>query len=263
MEDLIYLYCITNKIPRINDVKDLADKLYFIYHQGLYALVSRVSKSEFSKENLKKNLTDLEWIKLKAKIHEEIIEGIMRYACVVPFKLATLFNTDDSLRGMLERHMEVLKENLENLEDKEEWGAKIYCDKERLKGGVGQEDGGLLRLDKEIDLSPSGKAFLLRKKKDELINIISSRKVDEYCQYAFNRLRETSLQARINRILSKEITERKEDMVLNSAFLVDKNKVSTFISAGDIIKEEYERSGFFFDCTGPWPPYNFTTIKRV
>ncbi len=243
----------------MKEVEDLAGKPYFIYHRGLYAVVSRVTEDEFSRENLKKNLTDLEWIKQKAKAHEEIIEGIMRSVCAVPFKFATLFNTEDSLMGVLDEHIGILKENLMNLEGKEEWGVKIYCDKGRLKVYLSHEDEDdeIRRLDKEISLSLPGKAFLLKKKKEELINIISSRKINAYCRHAFNKLGEESLEARINKILPKEVTERKEDMILNSAFLVDKNRVSAFINAGNIIRRAYERSGFFFDCTGPWPPYNF------
>ena len=46
-------------------------------------------------------------------------------------------------------------------------------------------------------------------------------------------------------------------MILNAAFLVEKNKLSSFIREIEIIKIQYEGSDFFFDCTGPCPPYNF------
>lgn len=261
-KNLIYLYCVTKKEPKLKEVKNLVDELYFVYHMGLYAVVSKVKESEFSEENLKKNLVDLEWIKAEASIHEKIIEEVMKDTCVIPFKFATLFNNEDNLKAMLEEHVEELKASLKHLEGKEEWGVKIYCDIEKLKENLIQEDEALLKIDKEISASSPGKAFLLKKKKEELINTLLSKKLNEYGQYNFDRLREQSLKARINKLLPKEVTERKDEMILNSAFLVHKDKISAFISGVDILKEQYKDKGLFLNCTGPWPPYNFCDLPK-
>ncbi len=257
-EDLIYLYCVTEKEPKLKEVEKLADKLYFVYHQGLYAVVSIVSHNEFSEENLKKNLSDMWWIRLKVDIHERIIEGIMEGACVIPFKFATLFNSEDNLKMNLEGHMDEFKENLKRLEGKEEWGVKIYCDMERLKDFLNDKDEEILKIDKEINSTSSqGKAFFLKKKKEELLNIAVNKRLNEYGHGVFDRLREESIKTRINKLLPRELTERKEDMILNSAFLVDKSKVREFVQAVDYLNGEYTDIGINLDCTGPWPPYNF------
>jgi len=148
-EDLIYLYCITDKAPKLKEIENSADKPYFIFYQDLYAIVNKVKESEFAEENLKRNLADLEWIKVKASIHEKVIEGIMKNSCVIPFKFAAIFNSEDNLKTMLSRHLEEFKDILEQLEDKEEWGVKIYCDLEKLKEVIIQEDGEILNIDKE------------------------------------------------------------------------------------------------------------------
>ncbi len=261
-KDLIYLYCVTNKVPKLKEVEDLVDELSFVHHCGLYAVVSKVLGCEFSEENLKKNLCDIEWVKLKASIHEKIIEGVMRNSCVVPFKFATLFNTKDNLKACMKEHEEELKENLNNLEGKEEWGVKIYCDAEKLEESLVQEDEEILKIHKEISSSTPGKAFFLKKKEEELLNIAVNKRINEYGQDSFARLREQSLQTRFNKLLPKEVTERKDDMVLNSAFLVEKEKVSAFMSTVGVLKAQHEFSGLFFDCTGPWPPYNFCDFSR-
>ena len=261
-KDLVYLYCVTNKIPKLKNMKILIDNLYSVCHQGIYAVVSKVKESEFSKENLKKNLSDMEWVKIKVDIHEKLIEEVMKDACVVPFKFATLFNTENNLKAILKEHVEELKRNLENLEGKEEWGVKIYSDIEKLKRSLIQEDKEFLKIEEEISSSSPGKAFFLKKKKEELLNIGVNKKINEYGQDSFNRLREQSLQTRINKLLPKEVTERKDEMILNSAFLVDKKKVSVFISVLNALKAQYKDSGLFFDCTGPWPPYNFCNFSN-
>lgn len=257
MKNLLYLYCVTNKIPNVREVRDLIDNLYFIYNQGLFAVVSIVSSDEFDEDNLKKNLTDLEWIKVKASLHEKIIEGIMEDTCVVPFRLATLFTTVDNLRMCLEEHQEEFRDNFKRLEGREEWGVKVYCDVESLKNSIVREDEEILRIDKEINSTLPGKAFFLRKKKEELLDAMANKILCEHSKVSFDRLREHGCQARINKLLSREVTDREDDMILNSAFLIDKNKVREFIRAVDYLSGEYTDIGINLDCSGPWPPYNF------
>jgi len=261
-KNLIYLYCVTKKAPKLKGVGNLVDELYFVYHLGLYAVVSKVKESEFSEENLKKNLANLEWVKDRVTVHEEVIEGIMKNSDVVPFKFATIFSNADNLKAMMDKHLEDFKTNLRNLKNKEEWGVKIYCDIERLKETVIHEESGILKIEKEINSSSSGKAYFLKKKKEELMKEAVNKRINEYGQESFELFKILSYEARINKLLPKEVTEKEDDMVLNSAFLVDKDKVSEFIHAVDDLKTRYNDKGLNLDCTGPWPPYNFCNLSK-
>ncbi|MFH1563025.1 MAG: GvpL/GvpF family gas vesicle protein [Nitrospirota bacterium] len=256
-KNLIYLYCVTNKAPELKGVEDLVEGVYSIYQDGLYAVVSRVFEDEFGEKNLKKNLGDIEWLTARVRIHEGVIEGVMRNTCVVPFKFATLFNSENSLKAMLKEHARDIKTNLQDLEGKEEWGVKIYGHIERLKEVLFKQDEGLLALDKELCSASAGKAFFLKKKKEGLLNTIVNEGVNRYGQDSFERLSKQSIRSRINKLLPKEVTEREEDMILNSAFLVEKERVHTFMGIVEFLKTQYKESGLSFDCTGPWPPYNF------
>ena len=258
-EKLIYVYCVADKEPEIKAaVGGLTDNLHFISHSGIYAVVSMVEEDEFSEENLKKNLADINWIEKKARVHEGVIEGIMKSSVVLPLKFATLFNTEENLKAILEEKSSEFKENLEYLRDKEEWGVKIYCDIDKLKENITRVNGDILKMTKEIDSGSAGKSFFLKKKKEEMLTIAVNKKIQEYGQDSFNRLREQSINAKINKLLPEEVTEKKEKMILNSAFLVEKDKVNAFNSTVDILKKQYKEIGILFDCTGPWPAYNFT-----
>ncbi|MBI5287017.1 MAG: GvpL/GvpF family gas vesicle protein, partial [Deltaproteobacteria bacterium] len=89
-----------------------------------------------------------------------------------------------------------------------------------------------------------------------------NKRINELGQESFELFKGLSCEARINKLLPKEVTEKEDDMVLNSAFLVDKDKVSEFIHAVDDLKTRYNDKGFDFDCTGPWPPYNFCNLSK-
>jgi hypothetical protein len=255
---LVYLYCITDKEPKING---LGNNLYSIRNNGLYAVAGKVDKEDFGQEGLKRNMADFEWIKTRASLHEKIIERVMNNINVIPFKFATLFNTDNSLMAMLEQYCQEFKAILRKLENKEEWGVKIYCDTEKLKGSVVNDVSEILTVDNEIKSSLPGKAFFLKKRKTELLAQSVNARINEYSQESFELLKELSFEARINRLLPKEVTEREDDMVLNSAFLVNRDEVSDFQNMVDTLKMHYEGKGFLIDCTGPWPPYNFCGLS--
>lgn len=262
-KELIYLYCITRKTPKLKDVENLLIRaghsmsLHFIYHRGLYAIVSKVLNDEFAKENLEKNLNDMDWVKKKANIHEQVIEGIMKSRCVLPFKFATLYNSETTLKLSIEEHVQIFREKLEVLEGKQEWGVKIYCDIERLKEILICKEREILNINEEINNSFTGKSYLLKKKKEELVNQSLNRRYNECAKSCFEELNRHCVKSRINRLLPKEVTERKEEMVLNSAFLIEKDKVIDFIAVVDSFKSAYKEEGFIFYCTGPWPAYNF------
>lgn len=261
-QQLVYLYCVTEEEPKLKEVESLVDDLYSVYHKGLYGVAGKVEDSEFGEQNLKKNLADLEWVKAKASTHEKIIEGVMEDTCVIPFKFGTLFNTDGGLKAMLEVYEKEFKAILEKLENKQEWGLKIYCDMEKLKAGITNRETEILEIENEISSSSVGKAYFLKKKKAELIEQVVNEKINQYGRESFELLKELSSAARINRLLPREVTEREEDMILNSAFLVGNDNVHDFVGLADSLKTRHEDAGLLVDCTGPWPPYNFCGLPK-
>jgi hypothetical protein len=114
----------------------------------------------------------------------------------------------------------------------------------------------------KISSSSPGKAFLFKKKRKELIYKTIDKMVGIYIQDSLNGLTKDSLKIRINRLLPGKVTERKEEMILNAAFLLRKSKVDTFMNRVDMIRRKYEENGLLADCTGPWPPYNFCGFHK-
>ncbi|MBI4684686.1 MAG: GvpL/GvpF family gas vesicle protein [Nitrospirae bacterium] len=269
-EKLIYVYCVSHKEPNFKDsdlgnshTKIFGVRVYPICHQDLYAVVSKVSEDEFTEENLKKNLSDMKWVESNVLRHEEVIEEIMRDCTVIPFKFATIFKTEENVKALLEEHTEEFKKSLEGLEGKEEWGIKVYCNIDILKTNLIKENEEIKRMEQDIKLSSAGKAYLLMKKRDGLIESILNKKINEYGQDIFEELNALSRDTRINKLLPKEVTEQKDEMILNAAFLIDTCKIIVFIDTAIFLKEKYKDKGLNLNCTGPWPPYNFCSINPI
>ena len=260
--ELIYLYCVTEAAPDLRELMARVDNLYWIAHRDLCAVVSNVGELEFNEEALHQNVNDMEWLKLKVLLHEGVIEGVMQHQTVVPFKFATIFRNQNSLTTCLEQNYNPLKTMLLNLKGREEWGVKVYCDRRKLSAALVDEDEPLISLDQEIAAATPGKAFFLKKQREDLVRAEADRKLIEYSQDCFERLSESSLKACLNACPPGNVTPQKEEMILNAAFLIEALKHSVLKGEVYKLKADYESKGFRFDCTGPWPPYNFCQFSK-
>lgn len=260
--ELVYLYCITKRKPCCGSSTEKRVRIYPVYFQGVYAIVSRVSSDEFSQENLKKKLADMNWLEEKVRQHEKIIEEIMREVTVLPFKFGTVFQREENVEKLLREKNTEFKMTIAALDGKEEWGLKIYRGSERFKETLKKEDKRIEELEKEIISASKGRAYFLKKKKEELIKKIADEKISEYTQDCFDRLKRQGVDAKINKLLPEGVTQKKEKMVLNSAFLVQKNRIKSFKNILSFLKGKYSQKGLELDWSGPWPAYNFCEDKR-
>lgn len=258
--ELLYLYCVTGEIPHNAISGSNGEEVYFISNNDICAAVSTVKEDDFTDEGLRKNLTDIQWVESKVRSHEKVVENIMEHTAVIPFKFATIFRTRESLRAMLDNHMDNFTELLRKLHDKEEWDIKIYCDMKSVQDFVARDNGEIRRIEEEIGSSPAGKSFFLEKKKEKLLGESADRIIAECCRKSFDILKGQSTEARLNRLLPKELTERNDEMILNATFLVARDNVGGFADSINHLKGKYKESGLRLNCTGPWPPYNFCPI---
>jgi hypothetical protein len=261
-EQLVYLYCVTAQPPHVESIEDQPGELYLVHEAGLCAAVSRVAAGKFEQSSLQRNLEDLDWVAAETTKHERIVEAVMRDRCVIPFRFATLFHTDENLRTRLRTHDEEFKTLLEQLENKAEWGVKAYCDTEKLGNDVCAQDGPISSLDEALRLAPPGRAFLLGKKREELVRAALLGRVDRYVQQTVEALQPISFQVRMNRVLPPGTTDRCGAMILNAAFLVDNHDARTFVETANALNERYADQSIVVECSGPWPPYNFCDLAR-
>ena len=74
----------------------------------------------------------------------------------------------------------------------------------------------------------------------------------------FQDLGKDASEAKQNDTLPRKVTGRMKEMILNAAFLVEREKVTQYCEQGKRFIEQYEFMGLDAEFSGPWPPYNFT-----
>ena len=260
-KNLIYVYCISSnplKPAHNNGFKGLKSISYGDFN----VIVKYVPESEFSEDNLKRNLTDIQWVELNAREHITVISMIMEHSTVIPFKFGTIYNTEDGLKKFITDYSESLAENLHHIEGKEEWSVKIYCNRKLLREEIDELSEEAAELEKQIMASSPGKAFLLQRKKADLIENEMDRLCRNCGQEYYNEFKSLSESTSLNNLLPKEYTGREDNMILNATFFVNKNKVAEFKGTFDKLKKIVGYSSFFIEGTGPWPPFSFICIKE-
>ena len=95
--DLIYLYCVTDTLPFPGQSIE-SHGLRALQFKNFYMIIRYVPPSEFSEENLNRNLSDTHWLEIMADDHLKVVNKVKEYNSVVPFKFGTIFNSEESLK---------------------------------------------------------------------------------------------------------------------------------------------------------------------
>ena len=261
----IYLYGITPSIK----IKKLTNKgggksigrgkAFYIFYRDIEAIVSEVSLKEFgSKEIQRRAAEDLEWIKDKALLHEKVIETALNSRdLVIPMKFGTIFKDRKSLVSSLKKDYLKFKNLFKNLSGKAEFSMKVYAIYKLLEDEIKKSSPIIQSKLEEIKSLPAGRQYFLEEEINEMVKKEAKNSINNYFSLFLEKLKGLTEEMKDNKLLAKELTQRKEPMVFNGAFLIKKEKVGGWQKEIQNLRDEYEKIGFIFESSGPWPPYNF------
>ncbi|MBI3989303.1 MAG: GvpL/GvpF family gas vesicle protein [candidate division NC10 bacterium] len=237
--------------------------LVVIVEEGLAALASIVPLEEFGAEPLRRHLEDPQWMEEKVRHHERIVETAMAEAPILPMRFGTIFLSPEGVKRMLQENAAKLQEGLVYLEDKEEWGVKGFSDRRRLQEFMVGKDPDLCRLSEDQGLQSPGRAFLARKRLEELASAKVEAREAELVRSAEDVISRKVVDLVRKPPLPRQATGRRQEMILHLACLVTKDQVKGFLAMLTRWNSAYKAEGFELLATGPWPPYHFApTVER-
>jgi len=267
--DFLYLYGVilteelrASGIPNILgiDEKVVTTKIY----KDLAAVITPVNAQNFSQEQIDLQLKDPDWLKEKAFHHHEVISIIHQHFTVLPMSFCTIFQNECNLESLLADQYDVIYQKLLTLKDKLEWNLKVFCNNEKALSFVQQHNEAVLDLRAQLASMPKGKQFLMKKKLEHLIS--SQIEVEQSKWWSEIQQQLTSVVSEINlrQNWGKEVTERKDEMIVNCDLLIDQGISESFMNKITDIEKSFEPLGCTFQVTGPWPPYHFSrTTKEI
>jgi hypothetical protein len=240
-----YVYCIIKEsAPREFGVIGIGEhrgRVYTLHHNGLAAVVSDSPLRVYdpTRENV--------------LAHEFVNETVMREYTPIPMSFGTLFRTDEDVLELLRSTYQTFDTVLEQIRDKTEFGLKVLWDRDRVIASLAQEDAEISRLREQLERSGEGASYYTRMELGRRIEAAVEEAGARYVNAILEALRPHAVAARRN----KPIGDR---MIMNAAFLVDREQEQQFDDGVKAVSRDYE-GVLTFKYTGPWPPYNFVNIK--
>ena len=215
--------------------------VYTVSHGDISAIVSKTSVFIFdpTREN--------------ALAHEHVIETVMKSNTIIPMSFGTVFRTDDDIREVLKSIYTSLKDVLKQMEGKVEFGLKVTWDRDQVIDELKRDDDEIHRFHQEITRKHLQSTYLARMQLGRMIDKALVERSAEYVREIYDALRATCVASRDNKPIG-------DKMIMNAAFLIERDKEADFDAAVNRIAKRFgERLNFKY--TGPWPPYNFVNIR--
>src|ERR1700746_1172972 len=217
------------------------EMVYTVNYQDIAAVVSNTSVYIFAptREN--------------ALAHEHVIETVMKNHTIIPMSFGTVFRTDDDIREVLKSIYPSLKDVLHQMAGKLEFGLKVNWDRDQIIEDIKQEDEEIRQFHQEIIRKHLQSTYLARMQLGRMIDKALAERSISYVREIYEALRGVCVASRDNQPIG-------DKMIMNAAFLVERDREAEFDSGVNKIARKYGQR-LKFKYTGPWPPYNFVNIR--
>jgi len=217
------------------------EMVYTVNYQDIAAVVSNTSVYIFdpTREN--------------ALAHEHVIETVMKNHTIIPMSFGTVFRTDDDIREVLKSIYASLKDVLHQMSGKLEFGLKVNWDRDQIIEDIKHDDEEVRQFHQEIIRKHLQSTYLARMQLGRMIDKALAERSIGYVRDIYEALRGVCVASRDNQPIG-------DKMIMNAAFLVEREREAEFDTAVNKIARKYGQR-LKFKYTGPWPPYNFVNIR--
>lgn len=242
---------------------DQAFPVHTLKYKDVQAVLSYVLPQEFGQSELEANLQHMPWLEAKVLAHQQVLTSILERQTIIPMKFATIYQSEQRVRDMLETYYDEFIDALTYLQGKQELGVKIYCDRPSVMQSVATESDRVVQIKTEMDNTSEGAAYFLKKKLQTVIEDDIADSMDAAAQHIYEQLSPLAVESVMNPIQQSETLDAQVEMILNTAYLLDNDNVADFRRILDRLMEDYGTLELNYELTGPWPPYNFVTIGQT
>lgn len=259
MSSIIYVYGFIPQgvLPREVEIQGLEPGQPVIQEEfsDISAVMSYVPLSDFVGEDAELRLQDIEWVGPRAVNHQRAIEKILDYSPILPAQFGALFSCLENLEQYVSGNHPEIKEFLELVLDKREWGVKLYWEDSQKRQRLMDTEYSQ-KLEQLENLSDGVRYFKEKQFRAEI-----EKRATEWLRSILvessSLLSALSHTARKRRILADDSEGEGRQMVANWAFLVENAKTAEFMSIVNDLNKRESENGILALVSGPWPPYSF------
>lgn len=259
-EKAIYVYGLipTMEMEKANKGKNIPN-VQLKEFGAVTAVFDYVDSQSFSEQNIEASLNNTQWAKEKEEVHQEILMLLHQQFTVIPLKFCTIFSNRKILKEMITKNYEELVTLCSFLREKEEWNLKVYCNKDKFKHFIMQNNESVEKERKEMQGISSDKHSCMKKKLDMVVNNEIEIEMKRICMDIHEEALSISIQDFVENVQGRDATEG-EEVAWSSVYLINRRQINEFI---EIIKQHekaFKEMGFSFKSCGPSPVYHFVNL---
>lgn len=181
-----------------------------------------------------------------------VIEALSKTFNLLPVRFGSLMESTDAIKTMMENNFPDIKENLSKVENRLEFGLKVFCITEAIREKFQSRAETVILPGHEISGEPSVyRNYLEKKLKEHRIEEMILAHVTDIGKEITGQL------AKLNP-LHKFKKMPSSSNLIDAVFLLDKDRQNSLVDAVRDMQNQYPE--FKFVLTGPWPPYSFVDI---
>jgi hypothetical protein len=216
--------------------------------QGLSAAVSELPADRYGEEEFRAHAEDPVWLQDLASAHHRVLASIALHGDVVPLRMPTLCRSRESVLELLDTRGGALRQALASVSGRVEWGVKLYAEPRPAEEQQVQATSGRDYL---------GQRMAQGRARDE-----ERHRRGDAVRACHEALSTAAHHAVANPPQDPALSGRRDPMVLNGAYLVDRERESDFLAVLDAqAAGPCREAGILAEITGPWPPYNFSVTE--
>lgn len=244
MEEGKYIYCIIQN-GKYKDFGQIGiggrgDTVYTISYNDISTVVSNspIKKYSTSRENF--------------IAHEKAIEKVMENYDVLPVKFCTITEDEEKIKKILEKEYDRFKGLLDWIIGKKELGVKAIFEKNVIYNHIVEKFKDIKALKEKLSSLPFEKTHQQRIQIGRMIEIALEKEKEMFKNKILDTLSPLAVEVKDNYTYG-------ERMIINSAFLIEKDIEDEFDIKINVLDEEYGNI-IKFKYVGTLPPFNFVNL---
>ena len=239
---------------------DPDEPLFAIDGGDLVGAASRVSATTFSETALNELSLDLPRLTPVVVRHEQAVRELFDAGpAIVPTTFGAVYAEEASITRFLESERPRLLDLLDSIRGKQEWGVKVFADGAAVRAAVETSSKALRATDEEARAAGPGRAYLLQRKREELLGEEVRACVGDVLESVIQELVSRSNDARLDDVPVNQ--DGPVELVLKAAFLVEEARAEAFKACSVELYDRASSRGLTLEVSGPWAPYSFTGAR--
>lgn len=240
-----YIYCIIDwgekkPIGNFGNIGIGENPVYTIDYKDIAAVVSTIPFKQ-----MESNLNDI-------VAHQRVVEVARQANTVLPVRFGVILKNEEGIKKLLASSYKDYRTKLSSFSGKDEIGIKVLINKsslKKIKEQAGQAEE-IRKLKQEISSAKPGTSYFLKLRLEDAMKNETLMKIDKMVGKINSSLAGMAVD---RRLLKSDVGE----IVLNAAYLVERDKISAFDAKVKELRERFEREGMTLHRSGPWAPYSF------